>query len=42
VLTAKKGLDSDDPAQTLGLIEAQVFLLTNDGLTGFRKVGGSG
>jgi YVTN family beta-propeller protein len=31
----------DDPAQALGVFQEQVFALTNDGLTGFRRVGGA-
>jgi peptide/nickel transport system substrate-binding protein len=31
----------DDPARVVGPFQEQVFVLTNDGLTGFRRVGGA-
>ena len=39
--TADGGFGSDDPVLTAGPIQGQVFALTNDGLTGFRRAGGS-
>ena len=42
MLTADGDFGSDDPVLTVGdRSQAQVFALTNDGLTGFRRVGGS-
>jgi YVTN family beta-propeller protein len=41
LLTSSGDLDHLDPALTYSQAEGQVAVLTNDGLTGFRRVGGS-